>query len=378
MLDTVIRGGLVVDGTGAAARRADVGIRDGRIVSCGSVTETGAAEIDARGLLVTPGFVDIHTHYDGQIVWDPYLSPSCLHGVTTVVMGNCGVGFAPVRPAERDWLIRLMEGVEDIPGTVLAEGIQWQWESFPEYLDVLRGRRFALDVATQLPHGPLRIWVMGERGADPTVQPSAAEIAEMGELVREALHLGALGFSTSRTTAHRSSDGKPTPSLSAQPAELLGIARAMRASGRGIFEIVSDFRPLEDEFELIRRIAAECGRPVSVALTQTPDQPDAWRRILELIARGARRRARHPCAGGGAADQRAHGVVEPREFPGGLGFVPRARRIAARGSGGASRRAGDQATHPRGPRPVAAPLAHAVRLEQHLPFRFRDALPAGA
>ena len=284
MLDTIIRGGLVVDGTGAAPREADIGIRDGLVAAIGTITEPGADEIDARGLVVTPGFVDIHTHYDGQVMWDPYLSPSCLHGVTTVVMGNCGVGFAPVRPAERDWLIRLMEGVEDIPGTVLSEGIDWQWESFPEYLAALRDRRFAVDVAAQVPHGPLRTWVMGARGADPTVRPADAEIRTMGELVGEALALGAIGFSTSRTAVHRSSDGKPTPSLSAQPAELLGIARAMRASGRGIFEIVSDFRPLADEFALIRAIAQESARPVSVALTQTPEQPEAWRRILALIA----------------------------------------------------------------------------------------------
>ncbi len=287
MLDTIVRGGLVVDGSGASPRVADIGIRNGAIEVIGAIALAGEQEIDARGLVVTPGFVDIHTHYDGQVVWDPYLNPSCLHGVTTVVMGNCGVGFAPVRPGEREWLIRLMEGVEDIPGTVLAEGIDWQWESFPQYLAALRQKRFALDVAAQIPHGPLRTWVMGARGADPTVHPTQAEIRAMGELVSEALALGAIGFSTSRTVVHRSSDGKPTPSLSAKPAELLGIARAMRASGRGIFEIVSDFRPLEDEFELIREIAAQSGRQVSVALTQTPEQPEAWRRILELIA-GAR------------------------------------------------------------------------------------------
>jgi N-acyl-D-amino-acid deacylase len=190
MLDTIVRGGLVVDGSGASARIADIGIRNGVIEVIGAIAQAGAQEIDARGLVVTPGFVDIHTHYDGQAVWDPYLSPSCLHGVTTVVMGNCGVGFAPVRAGERDWLIRLMEGVEDIPGTVLAEGIDWQWESFPQYLAALRRKRFALDVAAQIPHGPLRTWVMGSRGADPTMHPTEAEIRAMGGVGQRGARAG--------------------------------------------------------------------------------------------------------------------------------------------------------------------------------------------
>lgn len=283
MLDMVIRGGLIVDGALSLPYKGDIGIRDGRIAAIGEVTDSAERVVDATGLIVTPGFVDVHTHYDGQATWDPYLSPSCLHGVTTVVMGNCGVGFAPVRERDRDWLIRLMEGVEDIPGTVLSEGIKWQWETFPEYLQALKKQPFAIDVATQIPHGPLRTYVMGARGADHTVHPEPHEIETMASLVEEALLCGAVGFTTSRTIAHRSSDGTFTPSLSATPQELLAIARAMKRVGRGIIEIVSDFVPLDSEFALIREIAEVSQRPVSVALTQTPDQPDAWRRILKLI-----------------------------------------------------------------------------------------------
>lgn len=284
MLDTLIRGGTVVDGTGAKAFRADIGIRAGHIVAIGLLDESAREVIDADGLLVTPGFVDVHTHYDGQVTWDSSLRPSSLHGVTTVVMGNCGVGFAPVRERDRAWLIRLMEGVEDIPGTVLSEGIQWQWESFPDYLNALRDKPFAIDIATQIPHGPLRTYVMGARGADHTVHPDDAEIRAMAGLVKEALRCGAVGFTTSRTVAHRSSDGAFTPSLSATPRELLAIAAAMHEVGAGIIEIVSDFVPLESEFALIREVAAISGRPVSIALTQTTEQPDAWRRVLDLIA----------------------------------------------------------------------------------------------
>lgn len=283
MLDTLIRLGTIVDGTGRAPYQSDIGIKDGTIVAVGLIEEPARETINANGLVITPGFVDVHTHYDGQVTWDSLLMPSSLHGVTTVVMGNCGVGFAPVRERSREWLIKLMEGVEDIPGTVLSEGIRWQWETFPEYLDVLRERKYAIDIAAQIPHGPLRTYVMGARGSDHTVHPDDQEILAMAELVKEALRYGAIGFTTSRTVAHRSSDGTYTPSLSATPAELLAIARAMREVDRGIFEIVSDFVPLEAEFELIRSIAEVSGRPVSIALTQTPDQPEGWRRILDLI-----------------------------------------------------------------------------------------------
>lgn len=283
MLDMIIRGGMVFDGALNQPYTADIGIRDGHIASIGEISESAAQVVDATGLIITPGFVDVHTHYDGQATWDPYLTPSCLHGVTTVVMGNCGVGFAPVREQDRDWLIRLMEGVEDIPGTVLSEGIKWQWETFPEYLQALKNKPFAVDVATQIPHGPLRTYVMGARGAEHTARPEPHEIRAMASLVEEALLHGAVGFTTSRTVAHRSSDGTFTPSLTATPQELLAIARAMKNVGRGIIEIVSDFVPLEEEFALIHEIATVSQRPVSLALTQTPDQPDAWRRILQLI-----------------------------------------------------------------------------------------------
>jgi N-acyl-D-aspartate/D-glutamate deacylase len=281
--DVVVRGGTVVDGTGAPAREADVAIADGLITTVGDVAGRGATEIDARGLLVTPGWVDVHTHYDGQATWDPYLSPSCWHGVTTVVMGNCGVGFAPVAPDRHDWLVALMEGVEDIPGTALSEGIQWAWESFPQYLDALESLPHALDVATQVPHTALRGYVMGDRGADHEEVPSPDEIERMGALVRDAIDAGALGFTTSRTVNHRSTDGRLTPSLTAGAEELLGIARALGSTGRGVFEAVGDFVDVESEFALLRAMAEVSGRPISISTSQTDARPEQWRRLLELM-----------------------------------------------------------------------------------------------
>ncbi len=282
--DLVVRGGTVVDGTGARRRRADVAVTGGLVTAVGEVEGRGRRELDADGLVVAPGWVDVHTHYDGQASWDPLLTPSCWHGVTTVVMGNCGVGFAPVEPDRHEWLVALMEGVEDIPGTALHEGITWEWESFPEYLDALARSPKAIEVAAQVPHAALRGYVMGDRGADHEAVPDGDEIARMGRLAAEAVEAGALGFTTSRTIAHRSSDGRPTPSLTATADELLGIARAVGSTGKGVFQAVADLDDLEGEFALLRAMAEVARRPLSISTLQRPGQPhDAYRRLLELV-----------------------------------------------------------------------------------------------
>ena len=282
--DVVLRGGLVVDGTGAPAAAADVAVDGARVSVVGEVDGRGRDELDVEGLVVAPGWVDIHTHYDGQVTWDPLLTPSSWQGVTTVVMGNCGVGFAPVRPNKHEWLIALMEGVEDIPGTALHEGITWGWETFPEYLDVLERGTYALDVAAQVPHAALRGYVMGDRGADHEEVPTAAEIERMGALAADGIEAGALGFSTSRTVAHRSADGRHTPSLTSTADELLGIARAVGATGKGVFEVVADLFDLEREFALVRAMAEVSGRPLSLTTLQRPEfAPDEYRRILGLM-----------------------------------------------------------------------------------------------
>ena len=279
--DLVIRGGTVVDGTGAPARTADVAVSDGVVTEVGRVDGAADRTIDADGLLVTPGFVDIHAHYDGQASWGERMIPSSWHGVTTVVAGNCGVGFAPVRPEDHGRLIELMEGVEDIPGVVLAEGLAWNWQSFPEFMDVIGGRSFDVDVALQVPHGALRLHVMGERGAArETATPE--DIAEMARLAAEGVAAGALGFTTSRTLNHRTSRGEPTPTLTAGADELVGIANAIGATGRGVLQVVSDFGDVDAEFGIFRRMAEESGRPLSFSLVQT--RGDGWRRQLELLS----------------------------------------------------------------------------------------------
>jgi N-acyl-D-amino-acid deacylase len=295
MYDLLIRGGTVVDGTGAPARRADVAITDGRFAAVGTADDpvlTGQATrtIDAEGLLVTPGFVDVHTHYDGQATWDPLLTPSCWHGVTTVVMGNCGVGFAPAAPDRHEWLIGLMEGVEDIPGAALAEGIQWNWESFPQYLDALDACPHALDIGTQVPHGAVRAYVMGERGAR-NEPATPTDIEQMAAVVREAIRAGALGFSTSRTLAHRAIDGEPVPGTFAAEDELFGIGRVLGELGTGVFELApagalgEDLAAPAREVDWMRRLAGTIDRPVSFVLAQVNSAPDLWRELLDECGR---------------------------------------------------------------------------------------------
>jgi N-acyl-D-amino-acid deacylase len=297
MHDLVIKGGTVVDGTGAPARTADVAISDGVVTDVGRVAGAARETLDADGLLVTPGVVDVHTHFDGQLTWDEMLTPTCWHGVTTVVVGNCGVGFAPARRDKHDWLIGLMEGVEDIPGAALSTGILWEWETFPEYLDAVERKKLVLDVGTQVPHGAVRAYVMGERGAKN--QPATPEdIAAMAEIVREGIEAGALGFSTSRTIAHMAIDGEPVPGTFAAEDELFGIGKVLGELGRGVFELApagalgEDLAAPDKEMAWMRKLSAAIGRPVTFALTQNDHDPDSWRRMLELaaeaIAEGAR------------------------------------------------------------------------------------------
>jgi len=287
MHDLVIRGGTIVDGTGGPPAPGDVAVDDGRITQVGRVDGEGAETIDATGCLVTPGFVDVHTHYDGQVTWDPTLAPSSWHGVTTVVMGNCGVGFAPAAPDRHEWLIGLMEGVEDIPGTALAEGLRWGWESFPEFLDFLDAQDLALDVATQVPHGAVRGYVMGQRGAH-NEPATPDDVAAMAKIVREGIEAGALGVSTSRTIAHRAIDGEPVPGTYAAEEELFGLGRALGEAGAGVFELApagvmgEDLAAADREMDWMRRLAGDIDRPVTFALLQHDVDPDQWKRMLDL------------------------------------------------------------------------------------------------
>ncbi|MFM8542603.1 MAG: N-acyl-D-amino-acid deacylase family protein [Chakrabartia sp.] len=268
MHDLVIRGGTVVDGTGSKPFQADVAIDGGLITAVGKIDAAGREEIDATGKILTPGFVDVHTHYDGQATWDAEMAPSSWHGVTTVVMGNCGVGFAPAKPDRHEWLISLMEGVEDIPGTALAEGMTWDWETFPQYLDALEKLPRTVDVGTHVPHGAVRAYVLGDR-EQPGAIPTEAEIAEMSRIVEEGVRAGALGFSTSRTVLHKSVDGELVPGTTATAEELIAIGRAMGRVGHGVFEMASDLRRDWNEFEWMGQLSRETGLPVTFAALQS-------------------------------------------------------------------------------------------------------------
>jgi N-acyl-D-aspartate/D-glutamate deacylase len=275
MYDLVIRNGILVDGTGASSFTGDLAIRDGKIAEVGGKVGPGRREIDATGQIVCPGFIDTHTHYDGQVTWDPHLSPSSWHGVTTAVMGNCGVGFAPVRPAEKDYLIEIMEGVEDIPGSALAEGMTWDWESFPEYLDSLDRQRRSIDVAAQVPHCALRCYVMG-RGRALDVEATDQDITEMALLTKEAIAAGAVGFSTSRTFVHRSKSGELIPGTHCHPEELLGIAQGMAEAGSGVFQMISDNLGKEPDLVWMKAIGRATGEPLIFSLVDVNGASDPY------------------------------------------------------------------------------------------------------
>jgi N-acyl-D-aspartate/D-glutamate deacylase len=283
MPELVIRNGTVIDGTGAEPFEADVAIDGGKIVAVGKIPSRGAEEIDARGMLVTPGFVDPHTHYDGQATWSSRITPSSWNGVTTTLFGNCGVGFAPCKPSQREMLVKLMEGVEDIPEVVLTEGLPWNWQSFPDFLDSLAARHYDLDIATQVPHAALRVFVMGERGAD-REPATEQDRAEMARLAAEGIEAGALGFSTSRTLNHKTLDGRSIPTLDAAEAELAAIAGALRDIGKGWMQVISDFDDVAGEFALLRRLVAVSRRPMAITLLQRDAKPEEWRQLAGWIA----------------------------------------------------------------------------------------------
>src|SRR5258707_12795959 len=289
--DLVIRNGTVLDGTGSDARAADVAIQDGRIAAVGRVSGAGREEVDAKGLAVTPGFVDVHTHYDGQATWDERFTPSSGHGLTSGLMGNCGVGFAPCRPQDRDTLMKVMEGVEDIPEIVMQEGVPWNWQSFPEYLDALAARRCDIDFAAQVPHAPLRVFVMGQRGVD-REPATAQDMASMAALVEEGIEAGALGFSTSRSLFHRTSEGALTPTITAAEEELVAIARGMGRAGKGVIQLLDDFQDStadgSTELAMLRRLVALAGRPLSFTLLDIFLYPGRWQTLLREVERAQR------------------------------------------------------------------------------------------
>ncbi|MSO99981.1 MAG: D-aminoacylase [Acetobacteraceae bacterium] len=284
MVDLVIRGGTVIDGTGGDPFEADVAVEAGKIVAVGEVSGRGKEEIDAKGKIVTPGFVDPHSHYDAQATWSSRITPSSWHGVTTTMIGNCGVGFAPCDPENRGMLIRLMEGVEDIPEPVLTEGLRWNWRGFPDYLDALEARPFDLDIATQVPHAAIRVHVMGKRGVD-REPATAAEAHAMAALVAEGIRAGALGFSTSRTINHKTKAGAHIPTLDADEAELSAIARALPA---GWMQVISDFNDPAPEFAMLRRLVEVSRKPMAITILQRDSKPEEWRQITGWIAEANR------------------------------------------------------------------------------------------
>lgn len=280
--DVIIRGGTIVDGLGGKPYSADIALQDGVIKGIGAIEGKGREEVDATGCIVTPGFVDIHTHFDGQATWASRMAPASNHGVTTVIAGNCGVGFAPCREDDREELIKLMEGVEDIPGVVMSEGLPWAWTSFPEYMDYLSARTFDVNIGVQVPHAPLRVFVMGQRGLD-REPATMQDIAAMQSLVSEAVQAGAFGVSTSRSLNHRSSEYNLMPGVSAAEAELIGLARGVAAAGRGVFQCITDFAETRSEFQLLERVVTDSGIPLSFSLMQIPGASQRWAEILDLL-----------------------------------------------------------------------------------------------
>jgi N-acyl-D-aspartate/D-glutamate deacylase len=282
MHDLIIRGGTIVDGTGVAGYSGDIAVKDGKIVETGKVEGSARRTVDADGLMVAPGWVDIHTHYDGQASWDPLMTPSSWHGVTTAVMGNCGVGFAPAHPHQRQWMLELMEGVEDIPGAVLQEGVKWEWESFPQYLDAVDKTPRIMDLGAQIPHAAVRVFVMGERGAKRETATDD-DIRRMSAIVKEAISAGALGFTTSRTFVHKTSRGEQAPTFDVAASELTSIARAVGETGKGVLQMISDFDDIDSEFNILRDCTKVSGRPLSFTLLQRDHMPDKWRAVMQWV-----------------------------------------------------------------------------------------------
>ena len=281
--DMVIRGGTIADGTGGGLVESDIAITGGRIAAIGKNLARGTQEFDAQGKVVTPGFIDVHTHYDGQCIWAEELSPSSSHGVTTAVMGNCGVGFAPCRKSDREMLVNVMEGVEDIPGVVMTEGLDWDWETFPEYLDKVAAGKRDIDIAAYLPHSPLRVYAMGARGAAREVA-TEGDLALMRHLTAEAMRAGALGFATSRLSIHKTASGDAIPTFDTDIAELEAITGGMKDAGAGTFQVVLDaFRGWDKEYPVIERVIAASGRPATFTLASGNEGPPRWRRVLEML-----------------------------------------------------------------------------------------------